>query len=255
MPRPRTGLCFVLGMTLLAVIGSMALYFAEPSGAHVQNIAIQQHRILGHIVHVIVVNLNSPRFKVTPVVPSKGIATVSTFQALVNQALPIAAINGTHFSTNSYVPVGDIVIDGKSLHRGVVVSALAITSKNSVHFLNVPTGSKPDWRAYETVLASGPMLTQNSKVILDPASEGFKDPLLFKPAPRAAVGITRHNKLLMVATPDAIQFRTLAKIMLHLQAVDSMALDGGSSTGLYFLGKTVVKPSRSITNILAVVYR
>jgi uncharacterized protein YigE (DUF2233 family) len=102
------------------------------------------------------------------------------------------------------------------------------------------------------MIRSGPRLLQNGRSVLWPAGEGFRDPGLFVRKRRAAVGITASGKVLLVATNRPILLRTLAEHVRRLGAVDAMALDGGSSAGLYHRGKSWVVPSRRLTNLLVV---
>jgi hypothetical protein len=66
------------------------------------------------------------------------------------------------------------------------------------------------------------------------------------------VGLRANNKLLMVAVTRPVTLSRLARLMKALGAVDALALDGGTSAALYYKGKTIVRPGRSLTNILAV---
>jgi hypothetical protein len=87
---------------------------------------------------------------------------------------------------------------------------------------------------------------------LDAKSEGFRDPALFAPASRVAIGATANNKLLLVVVTRKIQLSDLARVMAALKATDAAALDGGSSSGIYANGRMAVAPKRKLTNTLMV---
>ena len=48
---------------------------------------------------------------------------------------PAAAVTGTYFGLRDAQPVGDIVIGGRLVNSGFVGTALAITGKNRVRFV------------------------------------------------------------------------------------------------------------------------
>jgi hypothetical protein len=66
------------------------------------------------------------------------------------------------------------------------------------------------------------------------------------------VGITAHGKLLLVAVARPVTLDELAPALQWLGAAEAMALDGGRSTGLYYRGQSLVRPHRSLTNLLVV---
>ena len=82
--------------------------------------------------------------------------------------------------------------------------------------------------------------------------EGFRDRAIIAQKPRTATGVTRHNKLLLVAVARPISLRKMAAIMSALGARDAMCMDGGTSAGLYYRGKSYVVPHRPMTNLLIV---
>jgi exopolysaccharide biosynthesis protein len=67
-----------------------------------------------------------------------------------------------------------------------------------------------------------------------------------------AVGVTKHNKLLLVVVERPITLRQLSWVMRALGATDAIALDGGGSTCLYYRRTVKVLPKRKLTNLLVV---
>jgi exopolysaccharide biosynthesis protein len=111
---------------------------------------------------------------------------------------------------------------------------------------------RTDWSGYETVVAGGMWLLRGGAWALDPRGQGFRDPSLFRPNPRVAVGLTATNKLLLVATGQRVTLGQWARTLRALGARDALNLDGGSSTALFFNGKPVIQPGRALTNVLVV---
>ncbi|MBI2265426.1 MAG: phosphodiester glycosidase family protein [Armatimonadetes bacterium] len=176
------------------------------------------------------------------------------FSSMIRRLNPIAAINGTYFDTITKRPVGTIVINGQLVHVGDRGTAMCLDSNNRVEFLltsGIP-GTAMDWTRYRTVISTGPTLVRNDRIYLYPRAEKFKDPAVYARARRSAVGVTMENKLLLVTVKRKITLRQLARIMKALGARDAVALDGGTSSGLYYRGKMVTKPGRTLTNILSV---
>lgn len=171
---------------------------------------------------------------------------------MIDRARPAAAITGTYFDVPSAIPVGSIVVGGKSVHRGLVGTAFAFAPAQGARLVACRPGQEYDWSIYETVLRAGPRLLTGGKATLWPGGEGFRDPAIFARKKRTAVALTRHGKLLLVAVEKPVLLRTLAQAMQSLDVVDAMCLDGGSSSGLYHHGKTRLKPHRPLTNLLVV---
>jgi tetratricopeptide (TPR) repeat protein len=231
-------------------LAALALLLVTP--AHAGSVGYRVEFVNGFGCHVVQVNLGSPSVKVTPVLSLRYPGGAEPLGSICARERPVAAITGTFFSKTSMLPVGDIMIDGRLVHFGGMGSALAITPDNRASFRRIPWGRKQDWGPFETVMAAGPMLLENGNVALAPAHENFRDPRVLGRASRTAVGLTAKNKLLMVATRESVSLWELAKIMKGLGCVYAINLDGGSSTGLYYRGSTIVAPARSLVNLLAV---
>jgi len=199
---------------------------------------------------VVQVDLNRADVKVTVGVADGGIGRCETWSRLINRLRPTAAITGTYYDPATFIPVGTIISDGIGVHEGTVGTALTFTADNQARFtrgrLRVPR------TALATVLRAGPRLIDQGRVSLMPGIEGFRDPSIVARKPRAAVGLTRSNKLLLVTVTKPLLLRDMARVMASLGAVDAMCMDGGSSAGLYYAGKSYQVPTRVMTNVLMV---
>src|SRR5207249_4280191 len=60
------------------------------------------------------------------------------------------------------------------------------------------------------------------------------------------------RKLLLLAVKSPVSLWRLAKLMRELGAYHAVAMDGGTSTGLYFGGQMIAHPGRALTNALVV---
>jgi tetratricopeptide (TPR) repeat protein len=235
-----------------AILAAVLVLTFIPTSAHAASVGYRIEFVNGFGCHVVQINLGSPTVKVTPVLSLRYPGGAEPMSTICARERPVAAITGTFFSKTTLLPVGDIMIDGRLVHFGGMGSALAITPDNRATFRRIPWGRKQDWGPFETVMAAGPMLLEDGVVALAPAHERFRDPRVLGRASRTAVGLTGNNKLLMVATRERVSLWELAKIMRGLGCTHAINLDGGSSTGLYYRGSTIIKPARSLVNMLTV---
>ncbi len=208
-------------------------------------------RVNGIPVRYVVADLNNPQVRVG-VVTARRLGRDESIWQLLARSKPTAAVTGTYFSTTSKLPVGDIVIEGERVHFGGVGTALCITYDNQARFIRQKLHRQHDWRNYQLVLGAGPRLLQNGQVALYPPGEGFRDKRVYARGKRVAVGVTKHNKLLLVVVERPIRLRQLAWVMRALGATDAIALDGGGSTTLYYRRQVKVLPKRRLTNLLVV---
>jgi hypothetical protein len=203
-------------------------------------------------VKYVTVNLNDPDVVVTPVAARSFPTGLEGWGSFLKRLQPDAAINGTYFCLRSYMPVGDVAIDGGLVYRGVVGTALCLTPDNRVMLRPGPHQAKPDWTGFQSVLCAGPRLLTNGQLTINARAEGFRDPRVLGSAPRSAVALRRDRVLILLTIEADISLTNLAYVCQHLDAVEAMALDGGNSSGLYADGRTVTTPGRGLSNILAV---
>jgi hypothetical protein len=236
-------------------VGPLALIAlsAAQAGAHPAGVSFRHVRRAGVRASVVTVNLEDPGVKVSVALPQHGIGSRESFRSLLHRVRPAAAITGTYFGMRDAMPVGDIVIGGRLVNSGFVGTGLAITPKNQARFIETRRWRSRDWSDYETVLCGGPRLVTEGHVLVVPRAEGFHDRSLFHRRPRTAVGVTRHNRLLLVTVARPIYLRQLARLMRSLGCRDAIALDGGGSSAMFYRGRFAARPHRVLT-ILLVVY-
>lgn len=201
---------------------------------------------------VISVDLKSPSVRVT-VLTARGFpGTAEPFGTLLARHKPTIAVNGAYFSKATLRPIGDIVANGELLHKGLKGTALAITRENEAVIRRVQPNKTQDWSAYTTVLACGPALVLNNELDVLVTDEGFSDPHILGAQTRMGVGLTADGRLLIVNTMRPVTFPQWARVMKSLGCRDAMNLDAGASLAMSYRGRTLVRPGRNLTNLLAV---
>ncbi|NCO42435.1 MAG: hypothetical protein COZ06_33920 [Armatimonadetes bacterium CG_4_10_14_3_um_filter_66_18] len=230
-----------------------ALTFAGSAGsAATQSVFCENRVVLGVPLHLITVNLNDRRIKISSQLAAGFPGGDEPFASMVKRSGAVAAVTGTYFSTISRLPVGDVVIDGSLRYFGGFGTAVALTPGNEVTFKRVPFGRHVDWREHETVISSGPRLVHQGQVAVNARAEGFFDPHVLTRAWRVAVGLTPARKLLLVAVTRKLTLTELAKLMRRLGCQEAINMDGGSSTAMYYRGRILTAPSRRLVNLLTV---
>lgn len=238
---------YVVGLWVGVVASLATLPAAGAPGVVYRKVMVQ-----GTAVHVVQADLNRKSVQVTIALPEGGIGHAESWSHLIGRTRPSAALTGTYFDIPTAIPVGTIHIRGNTVHRGSVGTALAIDGANRARLVKCRPGRRDDWVDEVSVLRAGPRLLAQGQVSLYPYLEGFRDRAILAQKARTATGITRHNKLLLVAVARPISLRKLAAIMAILGARDAMCMDGGTSAGLYYRGKSHVVPRRAMTNLLVV---
>lgn len=216
------------------------------------NVAYNKRWIRGVVAHVVTANLNSPDVKVSPAIAKHGIGTSEGYGSMLSRLQPTASITGTYFCVRSLLPVGHIVIENNIIYKGSVGTGVCITPANTVEFIPMKYAPKTDWTSYTYAIRTGPRLVNNGVVYVSPRAEGFRDISISRKAQRSALGVTKHNKLLLVTVNRPIYLSKLAHIMKDLGAVDAVNLDGGSSTALSYKNKVFSHPGRRLTNLLVI---
>jgi exopolysaccharide biosynthesis protein len=237
-----------LRLSLIAFAAVALVGASEPDPIGI----VQKVVIDGVRMRVIEINLADPHVHI-------GIETANgfprgseAFGTMAKRAHATVAVDGGYFSKKTLLPIGDIVVGGKVVYQGMMGTALAITRNNDVTIRRVNRDHVEDWAGYETVLGCGPALVLDRRIDVDPIGERFHDPHVMHSTRRMGVALLLNRKMALVMTDDPVTFTQWAHVMYDYGATDAMNLDAGASMGMYVRGKTLVTPSRHITNILAV---
>ena len=131
----------------------------------------------------------------------------------------------------------------ETIQKGDAVS-YAVSYVNTAH-------AKVDWSDVQTAIGAGPILLYNGNIVLNPAKEGFTDETSFQIAvARSAIGITEDGTILLIGGVKCTAAQ-LADIMLKLGAVNAIAMESGSSSGLYISTEDAVATSaKAMSNAL-----
>lgn len=214
-----------------------------------QNISYNGQKVDGVWYHVVVANLNSDDVKISGAV-NKTIGRAEPIWQMIGRTQPAVAISGTFFDTRSKRPIGSIVIEGEGKVDGYHGSCLVVDHFNQALILDPKWGRKFDMSLYRFVVRGGVRLLSGGELSVYPKAQKFKDPRVWSPARRIAVGVTSSNKIVFVGTNSPVLLSTLAKAMKKLGIRNGMALDGGGSAAMYYNGKLLMRPNRGMTNLL-----
>jgi exopolysaccharide biosynthesis protein len=231
---------------ILSLFVALALPRSEPPDALLAVTAA------GIPCRVIRVNLADPRVRVSVQTANGCPSCAEPFSTLVARSRPAIAINGAYFSKETLKPIGDIVSNGRLVTKGLMGTALALTRDNEAIIKRVKWGHAEDWSRYDTVLACGPALMLDGRIDVQPDAEGFRDPHVMGSTRRMGVGLTSDRHLLIVQTLAPVTFDKWADVMRSLGCSDAMNLDAGASMAMYYRGRTLLTPSRNLTNLLTV---
>jgi len=146
---------------------------------------------------------------------------------------------------NLYIPAGGFVLCDKK------DSKLARLKRFDHVFLSWKTNPN-NWSDVVQSVSGGPTLIRDGKVLVDVQDEKFgKSFSSAKISRRTACGVTADKKMIIITVEGQHNIYSLAKLMLKLGCVDAMNLDGGGSTSMVVMGKTVTQNRSSQRRVAA----
>ena len=221
-------------------------------------------QVAGIKVSIVRINLANPAVRLGVLVPRAGMARGGQgggerLERMYARSGAIAAINGGYFNTKTFAPVGDIVANKRLLARGQLRTALAIGIDGRARVIDWTDGnqraaqhSSNRWRGFVTVIGNGPHIVRNGVTRIRLRGEGYRDRAILQPNARSAIGLVNDREIVLVSTSQKITLEQLARVMQKLRSHEVLVLDGGSSTGMVWRGKSVVKSVRRIAYGIAV---
>ena len=257
------GMLFWLGVRFSSPSIPSAVPTVAPSPP--KSIRYQERNLPQGIAHILLIPANS-RFLVTPALSTK----VNTVEEFAQKHQAVAILNAGFFdpanqkSTSNIVVAGQLVADPKDNERLVNNPKLKpylnlifnrsefrryLCGQTTHYSITLHNESPPGDCHLVVALGAGPRLLPELTLV----QEGFvdnakgRDALLSKqPNARTAVGITRDGSIILVMVAQkpsqpnnsGISLPQLADLMKTLGVSEAMSLDGGSSSSLYFQGKT-----------------
>lgn len=222
------------------------------------SLVLETYRMFGSNIHVVDVKLSHPSYLKTAL--ASGTETTSTM-AVINEGL--LAINGDYYSARSK---GYVVRNGR-IYRDKADKgrdALAIFSDGNMEIIreDMTTLSSLMDRGAIHVFTFGPGLISNGEVIYDSSDSFYKG--ISGKNPRTAIGIIDDLHYVFICadgrTSDSsgLTLAELTEFMVALDVKTGYNLDGGGSSTMYFMGKTVNSPSegseRQVRDIVYIGY-
>ncbi|MFC4777025.1 phosphodiester glycosidase family protein [Paenibacillus sp. GCM10023252] len=107
-----------------------------------------------------------------------------------------------------------------------------------------------NWSRVHTALGAGPRLVRDGKLAVDPVKEGFNSPKITRDAATRSALLVKKDGTIMLATVPSATMKQWGSLMLQLGAYQAMNMDGGASSGLYFQGRVITAPGRTLSNLL-----
>lgn len=180
-----------------------------------------------------------------------------SFGTMAKRVNAIGAINGCYFDKTTLKPIGDVAVEGMSLHNGGGWAYFGVKNDGSYEFgTDNPVQSRVDWSDFQWGITCLPMVIKNGDVLInsneDLSAAGFHDSHVFMKMPRSALAETKDGKIILAASGNTT-FPAFAKALKSIGVINAIGLDGGASTALYYNGKTILSPGRKLTTILAIV--
>lgn len=112
----------------------------------------------------------------------------------------------------------------------------------------------PELDTYPNILAAGPLLLKDGKIVLDGKGENFSAAFTREQAVRSAIGSTATGNIIVLAVHDRLggkgpTLTEMAQLLQQMGAVDALNLDGGSSTSLYLGGQLINRASATAAKV------
>ncbi|MFH7025732.1 MAG: phosphodiester glycosidase family protein [Heteroscytonema crispum UTEX LB 1556] len=125
--------------------------------------------------------------------------------------------------------------------RGNAVSLANQLPLDSVVRLESTT-TPAEFSSYPQIIGAGPLLVQNSQIVLDAKSEKFSDAFIAEKAIRSGICTTATDTLMIAAIHNRAggagpTLAEHAQLLQQMGCVNALNLDGGSSTSLYLGGQ------------------
>ncbi|WP_230087624.1 phosphodiester glycosidase family protein [Alicyclobacillus mali (ex Roth et al. 2021)] len=118
--------------------------------------------------------------------------------------------------------------------------------------VSLDTGKTVPFTAYPNAIGAGPMLLNNGRIDIEPAKEGLDNyEVVDAVTLRSVVGFNSSGQLVFLTIHDA-NVDQEAQIAKALGLTYAMNLDGGSSTGLWYEGRYLTVPQRTLATAIVV---
>jgi hypothetical protein len=113
-----------------------------------------------------------------------------------------------------------------------------------------PPAGKPGWKSMDHIVGGMPALLLQRRAVFEPNQEKMRAGFAEELHPRTAVGLRADDTWVFVvvdgrqpALSVGMNLKEMTELLLSLDCVDALNLDGGGSSTLYLQGKVVNSPS------------
>ncbi len=195
--------------------------------------------------HAVIADMNGDKVTAEAVYRPK----LTGLWSMISDTQPVASITGTFFAFENQKPIADVLVDGELVATGRRGSVVAVDWFGQVKIFDAKFKQEIDWFPYRYALRGLVRVISDGKVSPNPQAQQFKDKRIWGKAARTGIGLTKHNKLVMVATRSSVTLSELGEAMKKLGAINAVALDGGGSTSLYYRGDMLIGTSRPLCNL------
>ncbi|MBF2063395.1 MAG: phosphodiester glycosidase family protein [Calothrix sp. C42_A2020_038] len=112
----------------------------------------------------------------------------------------------------------------------------------------------PEFNRYPNIMGAGPLLLQNSQIVLDAKAEKFSDAFITEKAVRSGICTTANGTVLITSTHNRAggagpTLAEHAQLLQQMGCVNALNLDGGSSTSLYLGGQVIDRPPNTAARV------
>ncbi|GAB4467212.1 MAG: phosphodiester glycosidase family protein [Elainellaceae cyanobacterium] len=194
----------------------------------------------------------------TPITEGETVVTVRNNQVVARQVVPSQSAStplpgGIQPPAEISRPTFPIPSDGYLLVlRGNDTLVNAFVPGSSVRYEAATLPAEFD--GFPNILGAGPLLVQNSQIVLDARAEGFSDAFIQELAIRSAIGKRPEGTLFLAAVHPRVggpgpSLGEMAQVMQRLGSVAALNLDGGSSTSLYLGGQLINRPASTVGRV------
>ncbi len=171
-------------------------------------------------------------------------------------------VTATYNNGKLYVPSRGYVYYARhsvDLHRNVSVGDKVTLTINATPQLTQNESNLSKWLKIPNIVAAGPLLIKNNKILDDYASEGMGGEFIQGKHARTAIGVNAKGNWIMVAVSKnylvgkgGMTIVELANTMLGLGCVDALNLDGGGSTAMYVQNQIDLNIANPVADVIAV---
>jgi len=255
--KPLGALMIHREMVSFSIHDRTALFLDEANQPYIDNLYISSYARVPNGVSLPINGMNEGRGENETILysPAWGERT-ETNQSGVELVFSKSILKQINLS-NSTIPEDGYVISIHGPLKEQINDLIKVGEKIDLHIKVVPFSAAP--KSIIHLISGGPRLIKNGGVYVTKYGEKFRADVANRRAARTAVGINQQQQLLLVTldgaqrkngnkTNDEVSIgatlEELADLMLSLDAVDAMNLDGGSSTTMV-VKDTVVSRSQS----------